>query len=90
MNHLMIIEFLQHCKRNLICHKCKKPIDEIIQDTDPCKAEFVYLLKCHGEEEIYRIPRYFLAEHSPSELKFDYVFKPKAQITSSKPSTTPQ
>ncbi len=82
--------FLKNLERNLICFKCKKPVDEIIHDNDLERAEFIYCVKCHGEEEIYRVSRYFLQEHSFSEFKFDSVFKPKMEITSSKPSTIPQ
>jgi len=37
------------------CAKCKKPVDESVQEADLCNMELVFKVRCHGEWDGCRV-----------------------------------
>jgi len=75
----MIKDSLELLCKNLQCYVCKKSVDEVTFEDDPCRMIYQFSVKCHGESTLYEVSRNFFMEYLPSEMKLDYVFKPEKE-----------
>jgi len=77
-----------YCK-SLQCYVCKKSVDEVIFQQDPCQSVCQYIIKCHGESASYEVTTEFLKQYLLSEITLSPVFKPETNQKSLKPSSKP-
>lgn len=59
----------------LMCCKCKKPVDKIIQYEDFKTGQIVFEAYCHGKTEETRLNKMLLLIMNKNSLKFEKAFK---------------